>query len=122
MKYFLSISFMVIIFFMMLFVAQKVQAFALLIPPHGGNITSTTYADVTCTGGTGPVSQRSAGSSPSSYYVYPFGSTPPPQTNKWVLGLYNRVPSFTDCWRQVGPYRYPFQVYKVKLWGTSGSF
>jgi hypothetical protein len=88
-------------------------------PPFGGRITTTTKGNVICQGGTGPVTQKSSGSSPQGDYFYPVGKRAAPQANKWALGLYSTIPSFTDCYTQVGPYRIPYEVFRVQLYGTS---
>jgi hypothetical protein len=90
-----------------------------MTPPYGGRVTTTTKGSVICQGGTGPVTQKSAGSSPQGDYFYPAGKKAAPQANKWVLGLYSSVPSFTDCYTQVGPYRIPYEVFRVQLYGIS---
>lgn len=116
MKYILlTISVFLFISFFFIDYAQALT----IIPPYGGRVTSTTKGSVICQGGTGPVTQNSAGSSPQGSYFYPAGSKPAPQPNKWVLGLYSTVPSFSDCYTQVGPYRIPYPVLRVKLYGIS---
>ncbi len=95
------------------------HAEASFLRPYGGNVTSTNISNVICTAGVGPVTQRSAGTSPTTPYFYQYGSTQTPTSSKWVLGLYTPVTSFTDCYTPYGPYRVPYPVFRVKLWGTN---
>ncbi len=38
-----------------------------------------------------------------------------PTMGSWILGKSGRIPSFTDCWIQAGPYRIPFPVIEVGM-------
>lgn len=84
----------------------------------GGRITSTTYPNTQCNGGTGPVSFTPAGNFAGSYYYFPQssqGSSPSP--SKQFLGL-SRFQSI-DCWTQVLTYRIPFLTQNVYYYGVS---
>lgn len=114
-----------ILFFLFSFIPLA-QGLSFGLSPAGGKVTSTTKGNVTCTGGTGPVTNRPAGSSPPASYFYPAGgggstggSKSAPRNNDWVVTLYSGFYSFSDCYTQVGPYRIPYPVYKIKLFGKS---
>lgn len=97
---------------------QKVLA-AVTTNPFGGQILITgPQGNFICTGGTGPVTQRSVGKAPASYYFYKAG-TSQPKAKDWVLGLYDTVPNISNCYYQMGPYRVPGSVYNVTLFGKS---
>lgn len=87
--------------------------------PFGGLVTSKTLGTVVCTGGTGPVTQKPAGSSPATSYNFPYGKTTPPKVGSWVLGMYGSVSDVSTCYTQAGPYRVPYTTNRVVLWGVS---
>lgn len=94
----------------------------MIAKPFGGRVTSITQGGVVCTGQTGPVSQKSAGQSPSTNYSYSMGggssgSKSPPMANSWVLGLY--FPMMPNgCMTETEPPT-PYSTYRVHIFGKS---
>lgn len=84
----------------------------------GGKISSTTYANVYCTGGTGPVSIQPVGTAASSYYFFPIsikGSSP--QSSKQFLGKYSG--SSSNCIQDDGIEKHTFPTINVTLYKIS---
>ncbi len=124
MKYLLLSISILLLFSFSIPTVYGVAGFEFIKKGAGGKVTSTTGGNVICDGGTGPVSHKPAGSSPSQSYFYPSGggtsgSKTAPSNQKWVLALYNGFYSFGDCYTQDGPFRIPYPVYRVRIWGLS---
>lgn len=99
--------------------ADTAGAVAVLTKPFGGMVTATQMGNIICRSGMGPVTQKSAGSSPTFPYVYQYGKQTPPSSSKYVLGLYSVIPDYTSCYIQAGPYQVPYKMNRVTLYGTS---
>lgn len=95
------------------------NAVAVLTKPFGGMVTATQMGNIICRSGMGPVTQKSAGQSPTFPYVYQYGKQTPPSSGKYVLGLYSTIPDYTSCYIQAGPYQVPYKMNRVTLYGTS---
>ncbi len=84
----------------------------------GGKISSTTFANVTCTGGTGPTTIKPVGAAATQYYFFPIstkGGTP--QSSKMFLGKYSGESS--NCIQKNGIEEHIFPTINVTLYGIS---
>lgn len=89
--------------------------------PFGGKITSTSKGNVTCTGGTGPISLQSANTSGNGkeYIALSSGNKTSNQVrnNAYILGNH-QMTSANYCYTQVGPYRIPYTITPTNFYGV----
>src|SRR4051812_16859198 len=101
MKYFgIFVLCLCFVFAIALLKASTARAFGFGSSPYGGRVVFTgPQGNFMCDTGVGPVTQMSAGSSPSSYYFYSLtNKTTPPRVGSWTLGNYQTTPDFTSCY------------------------
>lgn len=104
------------------FALNKLAHASLTRTPFGGRVVSTVVPDVTCAGGTGPITIIPSRPTypPAAYYI-PAGTRTgrSVKTSSWILGYYSITPNETYCQIETPAGPAPFPVLVIKLYGAS---